>query len=164
MLLKCTIRLATPSDVDVIVDYNARLAMESEGRALETGRLAAGVRTVLEGRAEAFYLLAESGNRVVGQLMLTREWSDWRNGWFYWIQSVYVPLDARRQGVFRQLYQAAVDRLQGDPDSVGLRLYVESHNRHAIATYQALGMQAAGYEVLEHPWRNTLPPIQPPTN
>jgi ribosomal protein S18 acetylase RimI-like enzyme len=151
-----TIRIAQPRDLDTIVEYNRRLAWETERYALDLERLRAGVAAVLHDAAEALYLVAEADGAVVGQLMLTREWSDWRNGWFYWIQSVYVSADYRRLGVFRTLYRAAVETVEQRPDAVGLRLYVEDHNRSAQQTYLRLGMRIAGYAVLEHPLRNVL--------
>lgn len=155
------IRPANEADAAVIADFNCRLAVESEGRALDPATIAAGVRTVLEGRGEAEYLIAEFDGRTVGQLMLTREWSDWRNGWFYWIQSVFVVPEQRRQGVFSRLYHAAVTQVEARADSVGLRLYVEVHNAKALETYTRLGMRPTGYEVLEHPLRRELPAIKP---
>jgi len=158
------IRPAMSDDADSIAEFNCRLAMESEGRSLEPATIAAGVRTVLEGRGEAEYLIAESDGCAIGQLMLTREWSDWRNGWFYWIQSVFVVPEQRRQGVFSRLYQEAVTRVEARTDTVGLRLYVEAHNQKAQETYLKLGMRVTGYEVLEHPLRRELPAIAPQKN
>lgn len=156
------IRPARLADAEVVAEFNCHLARESEGRELDPAIIAAGVRAVLEGRGEAEYLLAETEGKVIGQLMLTREWSDWRNGWFYWIQSVYVIAMHRRQGVFTDLYQAAVKQVEARSDSVGLRLYLEAHNQSARDTYFKLGMQATGYEVLEHPLRRALPAMAIP--
>ncbi len=156
------IRSPTLADAAVIVDFNCRLALESEGRALIPETISTGVQAVLEGRAESEYFLAEMENRVIGQMMLTREWSDWRNGWFYWIQSVYVDPAYRRQGVFKRLYLDAVARVEARADTVGLRLYVETHNRDALKTYERLGMVPTGYEVLELPLRRKLPAIASP--
>ena len=151
-----TIRPGDMRDLDVIVDFNQRLAWETERFRLDSNRIRAGVTTVLEGRAEAHYLVAELNGEVVGQMMFTREWSDWRNGWFYWIQSVYVIAEARRQGVFRALYSAAVRMVEEQPNAVGLRLYVEEHNHPAQQTYLRLGMETAGYLVLQQAVRNAL--------
>lgn len=164
MMTMFQIRPAMRKDASTIADFNGRLAMESEGRALDPATIAAGVQVVLDGGGEAEYLVAEVDGQVIGQMMLTREWSDWRNGWFYWIQSVYVASDFRRQGVFSELYQAAVARVESRDDSVGLRLYVESHNQKAQDAYAKLGMLATGYEVLEHPLRRVLPAIIPQNN
>src|SRR5262249_21771908 len=102
-----TIRRSRPADAAVVADFNRRLAEESEGKTLDGAALAEGVRAVLADPARGLYFLAERGGEVVGQLMVTYEWSDWRNGWIWWIQSVYVRADARRQGVFRALYEHA---------------------------------------------------------
>ncbi len=150
--LEVTIRPARLDDLEVIVDFNARLAEESEGRVLPRERLHPGVRAALESPEACAYFIAEHGGRIVGQTMLTYEWSDWRNGRFWWIQSVYVVADARRRGVFRQLYQH-IQRLARDSrDCCGLRLYVELHNEVAQRTYQRLGMKESGYLVLEEDW------------
>jgi ribosomal protein S18 acetylase RimI-like enzyme len=143
------VRAPTAADAAVIVDFNCRLALESEGRALTAEIIAAGVEAVLAGKAECEYFLAE-------------EWSDWRNGWFYWIQSVYIAPEYRRRGVFTRLYQETVARVEARPDTVGLRLYVETHNEQALKTYEKLGMTATGYSVLEHPLRRVLPAIASP--
>lgn len=148
------IRLAEPADLETLVEFNRRLAWETELLKLDGDILRAGVSAVLEGRAESHYLVATLRGAVVGQMLLTREWSDWRNGWFYWIQSVYVAAEYRGQGIFRMLYRTALEEVQRQPNAVGLRLYVEEHNTAAQAAYFRLGMQATGYRVLEHPVRN----------
>ena len=99
--------------------------------------------------AKGFYLVAESAGQIVGQLMVTYEWSDWRDGWIWWIQSVYVREDHRRHGVFRSLYEAVVEQARSAGNVVGIRLYVEKDNTRAQATYQRLGMYDASYLVLE---------------
>lgn len=157
-MMNLQIRRAELRDLSTLVDFNRRLAWETERLQLDVEVLIRGVTAVLEGRAEAHYLVAEIRAEVVGQLMLTREWSDWRNGWFYWIQSVYVAPEHRGRGVFRALYNSALQQVEQQPDAVGLRLYVEQHNTAAEATYLRLGMQPTGYKVLEHPVRNILVP------
>jgi ribosomal protein S18 acetylase RimI-like enzyme len=144
-----TIRMARPSDADVIAAANAAMAWETEALRLDPGRLGEGVRALLRDPARGFYLVAEDAGRVVGQLMITTEWSDWRNGNFWWIQSVHVAPEHRRRGVFRSLYAAIEARARADASCCGLRLYVERHNERAKATYAALGMQAACYELFE---------------
>ncbi|QDU19640.1 GNAT family N-acetyltransferase [Urbifossiella limnaea] len=144
-----TLRRGTTADAAVVCEFNAALARESEGRDLDPAVLAAGVRAALADPAKGVYTIAERGGEVVGQLMLTYEWSDWRNGWFWWVQSVYVRPDARRGGVFRALFADVLTRAAADPGVIGVRLYMEHANARARATYQSLGMVEAGYEVFE---------------
>ena len=144
-----TIRHATPADAAVVVEFNRRLALESEGKTLDLAVLTAGVTAGLADAARGRYFLAEADGEVVGQMMITFEWSDWRNGWFWWIQSVYVRADARRRGVFRRLYEHVRQLASQSPDVIGLRLYVERDNHPAQQTYAQLGMETTGYLVLE---------------
>jgi GNAT superfamily N-acetyltransferase len=143
------LRSATPADAAVIVEYNRRLAEETEGKRLDPRVLAAGVAAGLADPEKALYFLAEEDGAVLGQMMITREWSDWRNGWMWWIQSVYIRADARRRGVFRTLYQYVADLARSRPDVIGLRLYVKQHNHTAQQTYTRLGMERTGYLVFE---------------
>src|SRR5262245_14600815 len=136
-----TVRRAKPSDATVLVEYNLRLALESAGKALAPAVLTAGVAAGLADPDKALYFVAEDQGDVVGQLMLTREWSDWRNGWLWWIQSVYVRAEARRRGVFRALYEHVRKTARAE-GVVGLRLYVEQDNQAARETYRRLGMEA----------------------
>jgi GNAT superfamily N-acetyltransferase len=144
-----TVRRATPADAPVIARYNAFLASESEGKTLDPAILAAGVAAGLVDPNKALYFLAEEGGESLGQLMLTREWSDWRNGWIWWIQSVYVRDDARRRGVFRTLFEHVHQAARADPEVIGLRLYVERENTGAQQTYGRMGMKRTGYLVYE---------------
>jgi GNAT superfamily N-acetyltransferase len=144
-----TIRRAVPTDAPIVVEYNRRLALETEGKSLDLAVLAAGVAGGLADEKKARYFVAENEGRVVGQLMLTLEWSDWRNGWVWWIQSVYVHPDARRRGVFRALYEHVHQAASADPHVVGIRLYMERENLVAQQTYLSLGMELSSYVVLE---------------
>lgn len=144
-----TIRRATPADAAVVSDFNQRLAHESEGKTLDPALLRAGVAAALADPHKALYFLAEEEGVVIGQTMVTTEWSDWRNGWFWWVQSVYVVPEARRRGVFRMLYEHVVQAARADPGVVGLRLYVERDNHTAQGTYARLGMERTGYLVFE---------------
>jgi GNAT superfamily N-acetyltransferase len=144
-----TIRPATLADAEAIADANRRLASETEGKSLDPVVLARGVAAVLADPSKGRYFVAEEDGRFVGQLMLTWEWSDWRDGWFWWIQSVYVLADARGRGVFRRLYEHVTAEAKAAGDVIGLRLYVENENRAAQETYYRLGMKAVGYFVLE---------------
>jgi L-amino acid N-acyltransferase YncA len=143
-----TIRDARAADLATLVDFNQRLAFESEGKKLDPNVLAHGVAAVLGDRSKGFYLVAERDGRVVGQLMVTYEWSDWRNADWWWFQSVYVAAEARRQSVFKTLYEAIVARAKA-AGAHGLRLYVENENHAAQATYAKLGMKLARYQLFE---------------
>lgn len=143
------IRKATPADADIVIEFNRLLAEESEGKALDRATLAAGVKQVLGDANKGVYFLAEEAGGVIGQTCITFEFSDWRNGWFWWIQSVYVRPEARRRGVFRSLYEHIQKAAQADPEVIGLRLYVEGDNHRAHQTYYGLGMEKTGYFVLE---------------
>jgi GNAT superfamily N-acetyltransferase len=143
------IRRAVQADAPTIVEFNRRIALETEDKALDIAILTAGVRAGLADETKARYFVAEVEGRVVGQLMLTLEWSDWRNGWVWWIQSVYVHPDARRRGVFRALYQHVHHAASADPQVVGIRLYMERENHVAQQTYLSLGMELSHYLVLE---------------
>jgi len=142
------IRLATAADAAVLVEFNMAMALETEGKHLLPEVIGAGVRALLDNPAAGFYLLAET-ERVVAALMITKEWSDWRNGSFWWIQSVYVRPEARRQGVYRRLYRHVQDMAASDAKVCGFRLYVERENNSAQATYAALGMKETRYLVFE---------------
>lgn len=143
-----TIRPATAADAEVLVHGNATMALETEQLHLDLPTLRRGVDAVLSGQAPGQYWVAEHEGRVVGQLLITFEWSDWRNRLVWWIQSVHVAEDARRLGVFRALYthtrEAAVAA-----GAAGLRLYVDESNTRAQAVYAALGMNGGHYRVFE---------------
>jgi len=143
------IRPAGPRDLEPIARFNAALAQETEGVRLDPELLRQGVLAVLKDPQKGFYLLAEEGGEIVGQVMITFEWSDWRNGVFYWIQSVYVAPDRRRQGIFRALYRRVEAMARERPGVCGLRLYVDRANTKAQQTYRSLGMSGANYDVME---------------
>lgn len=153
-MISLTVRPAKLADYPSLVEGNQRLAWETERKRLDPDVVAAGVRRLFEEPARGRYFLAISNGRVVGQMLHTREWSDWRNGDFWWLQSVYVWPEWRGQGVFRVLYRHVEALARRDPDVVGLRLYVENHNGSAIETYHRLGMIPAGYQVMESVWRD----------
>ncbi len=155
MLGSVTIREATVADIDAIVDFNLRLAHESEGKALPRAVLVRGVDEALKDRDRLAYWVAESGlgsTLVIGQAAITREWSDWRAGWIWWFQSVYVHPDYRGQGVFRALYSRIRTLAREADEVIGLRLYVEESNEQAQRVYRSLGMEPGGYEVYEELW------------
>lgn len=146
-------RMASHTDLDVLVNFSAAMAMETEGRRLDHDRLRRGVLAVLESSAHGFYLVGErhdAGSRtVVGQLLVTYEWSDWRNANFWWIQSVYVDPACRRQGIYRQLYGSVLDAAKGRADVCGLRLYVEQDNHIAQSVYEKLELRPTKYHIWE---------------
>jgi GNAT superfamily N-acetyltransferase len=144
-----TVRQAGPADSPTVVEFNWLLAKESENTILDREILEPGVRAVLADPAKGLYFLAEEGRHFLGQIGLTFEYSDWRNGWFWWIQSVYVVPQARRQGVFRMLFDHVRQLAVRDPEVIGLRLYVEEENAGALATYERLGLKETGYLVRE---------------
>ena len=141
------IRPATVADEDVIVRSNAALAWESEAKALDEPTLRAGVRAVLADPHKGFYTVAEAGGAVVGQILITFEYSDWRHGWYWWIQSVYVDAAARRHGVFRALFEHLKATATADPTVIGLRLYMEDDNDRARKTYLGVGMEVEPYRL-----------------
>jgi ribosomal protein S18 acetylase RimI-like enzyme len=135
--------------VHFIAESNAAMALETEHKQLDLALLMRGVAAVFDDPRRGFYLIAERAGVAVACLLVTREWSDWRNGDWWWIQSVYVSTTARRCGVFSALYAEVERRTRETPGVVGLRLYVEYENASAQATYVALGMRDAGYRLLE---------------
>lgn len=143
------IRPATTADIEILADFNLRLAQETEDYCLDRTLVESGVRNGLQKGDEVQYLVAVVEEKVVGQLMLTREWSDWRDGWMYWLQSVYVVADFRGQGVFRSLLESAIDSLKLRDDVAGVRLYVEVENEVAISTYKKMQFKDCGYKVME---------------
>ena len=143
------VKRATIADVDTIVDFNAAMARETENIILSRQRLTEGVNSVFEDSTKGFYVVAEYGGRIVGQMMITYEWSDWRNGFFWWIQSVYVLSSHRRMGIFRSLFDHVKRMAENTPNVCGLRLYVANENHAAKQTYQNLDMKKSHYEFYE---------------
>jgi len=143
------VRAAAPGDRDAIVEFNLAMALESEGRALDRARLARGVERALADARRGRYLIAEAGGETAGCLLLTSEWSDWRDGWFWWIQSVYVAPRHRGRGVYRALHERVREEARREGDVVGLRLYVERDNDVAQRTYARLGMGETAYRLYE---------------
>lgn len=142
-----TIRRATGDDADTIAEFNRRLAWETEGKRLDADVLARGVQAVLHDAHKGFYTIAERDGEPIGQTLITFEWSDWRNGWYWWIQSVYVSESARRGGVFRAIVEHIRSQALADASVIGLRLYVEPGNTRAQAVYRNLGLEPEGYEL-----------------
>lgn len=147
------IREATTADLPFIAAANAALASESEGQTLDPALLRPGVQTVLDDPSLGRYYLAEIDGKVVGQLMTTFEWSDWRNGMFLWIQSVYVLPAYRGAGVFRALFGHLEARAREDSRICGIRLYVDRGNGRAQEVYARMGMHRSNYGVMETVYR-----------
>ena len=154
--MSLVIRSARFDDWETIVDFNSRLALESEEKRLNRQDVEPGVKRLLEDPRKGRYLVAESAGRVVGQMMHTYEWSDWRNGDIWWLQSVYVLPEFRRQGVFRALFEKLKAEAEADPEVVGLRLYVEEQNTRAHETYRQLGFSPGGYLVMQRMHRRSV--------
>jgi len=148
------IRKARQSDVDMLVRFSANMAWETEQRRLDRRRLRRGTEAVLRKPARGFYLVAELPERscksVVGQLLITYEWSDWRNATFWWIQSVYVDSAWRRRGVYRRMHEAVLELARQQGDVCGVRLYVEGENAVAKTAYTKVGLDASSYHVFEN--------------
>jgi ribosomal protein S18 acetylase RimI-like enzyme len=143
------IRDAVAADAKTIAAYNSEMAIETEGHPLAAEIIEAGVAGLLSNTANGRYWVAEADGKLVGQIMVTYEWSDWRNGKLWWIQSVYIHPDYRRAGIFSALYHH-VESLAKSVDGVrGLRLYVENDNKRAQKTYEALGMVDPNYKVMQ---------------
>lgn len=144
-----SIRLAHAGDVEALARNHRAMALETEGKTLDLETTIQGTRAVIEDPAKGFYLVAERGGVTIGQLLVTFEWSDWRNGTFWWIQSVYVAEGARRTGVYRALHDHVLGKARADKGVCGVRLYVDKENHHAQATYAAMGMRPAHYDFFE---------------
>lgn len=143
------IRDATRADIAFLADCNIAMAYESEKKRLDREVLTRGIVAVFDHPDRGFYLVAERDGTPVGSLLITHEWSDWRNGGWWWIQSVYVAPDARRSGVFSAMYREVEARAHRAEGVIGLRLYVEKENARAQATYAALGMEPAYYSLYQ---------------
>jgi GNAT superfamily N-acetyltransferase len=143
------VRAATPADCDFIVAANLALAVETERKTLDRATVERGVAAQIADPARGRYYLAEHNGEVAGQLALTWEWSDWRNGTFWWVQSVYVTEAFRGHGVFRSLYEYVLNEARRRDDVCGLRLYVDKSNRRARDVYLRLGMKTTHYDLLE---------------
>jgi len=147
------VRAAHATDLESLAAFNAAMAIETENKTLVPETLRAGVARILAEPARGFYLVAEVDGVVAGCLMVTFEWSDWRNGDWWWLQSVYVVPEQRRHGIFRALYAEVERRAAEHADVVGIRLYVERDNGRAQRTYAALGMREDHYRMYAKPLR-----------
>ncbi|MBA3564477.1 MAG: GNAT family N-acetyltransferase [Gammaproteobacteria bacterium] len=147
--MKVSIRQATVADVEIVAEYNARLAEETERTQLDGQRLRRGVTAILSDSAKGLYFLAEVDGRAIGQISVTYEWSDWRNGNFWWLQSVYIEAAFRGSGVLKCLFRHLIDLSEVNSSICGLRLYVDKENDPARAVYRRLGFEPAHYTMME---------------
>jgi len=145
------IRPAVLADLPVLVEFNCRLARETEAKELDSAVVTAGITALLRDSSKGRYWVAELNGETVGQVMVTYEWTDWRNGIFWWLQSVYVRADVRGRGIFTALFREVQRTGALESDFRGLRLYVEEHNQRAQSVYLRLGLTRTGYEVLGTP-------------
>lgn len=153
MTTEISIRAATEADIEVLADFNIAMALETEQKVLATEVIRSGVKALFEDPQLGFYTVVMVDDQVAGSLMITTEWSDWRNGLFWWIQSVYVKPAYRRTGVFSHLYRHIRDQAASRPEVCGLRLYVEKENLRAQQTYLKMGMEETVYRVFEEEFR-----------
>mgnify|MGYP001099161088 FL=1 len=144
-----TVRLGTPGDVDALVASQQAMASETEGKTLDAPQLRKGINTVFNSSDKGFYLVAQAEGEVVGTLLITYEWSDWRNATFWWVQSVYVDPSWRRRGVYRAMHECVRETASARKDVCGLRLYVDKDNHVAQQTYADLGMINSRYDMYE---------------
>ena len=147
--MRINVRKANQKDAVSIVEMNKAMALEAESLILQENVITSGVLNCLEDDKKGMYFVAENDGVIVGQLMFTFEWSDWRNGWIWWIQSVYVNPQYRGMGVFKSLFEHVEMLALSRSDVVALRLYVEINNISAKEVYKKMGMYHAGYEVYQ---------------
>jgi GNAT superfamily N-acetyltransferase len=147
--IKIIVRSARVSDLEILAQFNLALAQESENLVLDAARVTLGVRALLVDSSKGIYYVAEAESNIIGQVLITYEWSDWRNGNFWWLQSVYVQKDFRSRGVFKMLFAHIVELARLEKDVCGLRLYMDAHNGSARLAYERLGMKQTNYQILE---------------
>lgn len=143
------IRIAVATDAGSLVEFNQAMALETEGKRLDAEKLTSGVSAIFSDQQKGFYVVAEDDVNIAGGLMVTSEWSDWRNGWFWWIQSVYILPEYRGQSIYSKLYDFVKAKAAEQGNVCGFRLYVEKENEHAQAVYQKLGMTETYYLMFE---------------
>lgn len=143
------IRLAEKNDIDALVEFNRSMALETENKRLSGEILRPGVAAVFEDENKGFYVVAEDEGTVVGGLLVTYEWSDWRNSWFWWIQSVFIKPEYRGRSIYSRMYGFVKDLADQRGNVCGFRLYVEHDNEHAQRVYEKLGMKRSHYLAYE---------------
>lgn len=143
------IRLAQKEDARALIEFNQAMALETEEKMLDSDKISNGVRSVFSDEKKGFYVVAEDRGKIVGGLMVTFEWSDWRDAWFWWIQSVYILPEYRRKGIYSSLYENIKLKAEKQGNVCGFRLYVEHDNEKAQKVYEKLGMQSSHYLMYE---------------
>lgn len=143
------IRIASDEDADSMVEFNQAMALETEGKHLDHATLQSGVEAVFGDEKKGFYVVAENDGSIIGGLMVTYEWSDWRNAWFWWIQSVYIRPEARGQKIYARMYEFIKSQAAENGGVCGFRLYVENDNSRAQRVYERVGMEASHYLMYE---------------
>ena len=136
-------------DINSLIDFNIKMAKETENKILNKKIVTKGVSEVLTDTSLGYYVIAKNKNTILGSLMITYEWSDWRNGMFWWIQSVYVEKEYRQQGVYKKMYSYIKDKALKDNSCTGIRLYVEQENKIAQSVYKKLEMKETHYKLFE---------------
>ncbi len=148
-IIMITIRLGRVKDIEVIIDFQLRMAKETEGLVLDRDRLSRGVKAVFDDKSKGTYYIAEEAGRAVGIILTIPEWSDWRDGTVLWIHSLYVVPEARNKGVCTKLYEYLRQRVEDSDELMGLRLYVDKNNTGAQKVYESLGMNKDHYVMYE---------------
>lgn len=143
------VREGNSGDIPLIIGFQKAMALETEALHLEENILQKGVEAVFADANKGRYFVAALDGKVIASLMTTYEWSDWRNGWIWWIQSVYVIPSARGKGIYKRMYNFLQEKLKESPDVRGIRLYVDKSNRSANAVYEKLGMNGEHYSLFE---------------
>lgn len=143
------VRIGQTQDADALAQANIAMAWETESKRLDPATIARGVRAVLNNPAHGFYVIASSGGEIAGSLLVTFEWSDWRSGLIWWVQSLYVQPRFRRHGVFKRMYGFVKAQASRTPDVCGIRLYVHQGNRTAQKAYAKIGMERTPYRIYE---------------
>jgi len=143
------IRVATMLDLEVLVAFQQKLAFESEGVTLDVEKVTLGMKRLLADASKGVYYVVQDGGQPIACHLITYEWSDWRNGMVWWLQSVYVSQDYRSKGIFRLMYDNIIRMINADPELIGLRLYVDKSNTKAMKVYEAMGMNGEHYTVFE---------------
>lgn len=147
---KITIRIAKEKDAAALIEFNQAMALETEGKRLNPEKIGKGVKAVFQDEKKGFYVVAEYENGgIIGGLMVTFEWSDWRNNWFWWIQSVYILPEGRGKKIYSQLYDFVKSEAEQNGNVCGFRLYVETENTHAQKVYEKVGMDVSHYLMFE---------------